>query len=52
MKFRQWLHEMWLANVDERIELHLDTINIKDYFDRYKWWLRREYRYQQKAKVI
>ena len=47
MTFRQWLHEMWLENCDERGAWHMDKITVQQYFQQYRWWLRREYRYQQ-----
>ena len=51
MSFRAWLQEMWMRHLDE-----LDSIgqrcdyDIRQYFNRYKYWLRREYRHQQGEK--
>lgn len=47
MTFRQWLQEMWMTHKDE-----LDSIgqsldyDLKDYFNKYKYWLKREYKHQ------
>lgn len=48
MDFRTWLQEMWMRHKDELDSLG-QTIdyNMADYFNRYKYWLKREYRYQQ-----
>lgn len=45
-KFRQWVTEIWRDNCDERLVHHEQLYNIKEYWDKYKWWLRREYRYK------
>lgn len=47
MTFRQWLHAMWLENCEERGAWNMDKLTVKQYFQQYRWWLRREYRYQQ-----
>jgi hypothetical protein len=50
MTFRHWLHEKWLEHQDE-LESYGQTLSydLKEYFARYKYWLKREYRYQQGA---
>jgi hypothetical protein len=49
MSFRAWLKEMWYNHVDELMSLGMlpPRYNLKDYFQRYRWWLKREYRHQQ-----
>ena len=49
MNFRQWLQEMWYEHQTEILGMG-QTIDYtaKDYFARYRWWLRREYRHQVK----
>jgi hypothetical protein len=49
MMFRQWLHEMWLQHCEEfEGWFHRQPdYDLKDYFQRYRWWLKREYRHQQ-----
>jgi predicted deacetylase len=50
MTFREWLNKMYgeymLELEYENAPSRLDT---KEYFRRYKWWLRREYRKSQKG---
>jgi len=50
--FRHWVHQMWLENCDER-QLYGDgsRLDTKEYFNKFKWFLRREYRYQKEKHV-
>jgi hypothetical protein len=48
MGFRQWLIEKWAEHCTEH-EAWCRTMpnyTSRDYFNKYKWWLRREYRHQ------
>ena len=49
MKFRHWLGEMWMQHKDE-MALHKQTLDydLPTYFNRYKYWLKREYRHHCK----
>ena len=53
MTFRMWLQAKWYEHIDELIELGMPppAYNISQYFNRYRWWLRREYRYQRNQHV-
>lgn len=46
MKFRQWCYEMWLAHCEEYEAWTGERVRYlsAEYFGRYKWWLRREFR--------
>jgi hypothetical protein len=47
--FRVWLQEIWMRHKDEYAEIG-QVVPEKDlaaYFQKYKYWLRREYRYQK-----
>jgi hypothetical protein len=49
--FAIWLNKMWH---DHRIEVLRETgvptdYNLQEYFVKYKWWLRREYKFQKKT---
>lgn len=46
--FRMWCQNLWQANSDERSEMGFDRITMQEYFKRYKYWLKREYRFQNK----
>ena len=47
MGFRHWLREKWYEHLEE-----LDTFgqkcdyDVKYYFNKYKYWLKRQYRYE------
>lgn len=46
MTFRYWLQQMWMQHKDELEQFGQQCdYDIKDYFGRYKYWLRREYRH-------
>jgi hypothetical protein len=51
MTFRAWLQEMWFQHKDE-MESYCQGLpySSKEYFVRYKYWLKREYRHQQGVK--
>ena len=48
MKFRQWVHEIWVKNCDEHIEYQQSPVTQEHYFRMYKYWLKREYRHQMR----
>jgi hypothetical protein len=46
--FRNWLRNIWLENCSEH-EAHRELpYTLQEYWAKYKWWLRREYRFQNK----
>ena len=47
MSFRLWCQEKWYEHVNE-LESYGQSVpyTAKDYFAKYKYWLKREYRYQ------
>jgi uncharacterized radical SAM superfamily Fe-S cluster-containing enzyme len=44
--FRSWLRQLWMENCRERDEFNDLPYTQSEYFQRYKHWLRREFRYQ------
>jgi hypothetical protein len=46
--FRRWIHELWLQNCDEHREVKELPYTQEQYFQMYKYWLKREYRHQTK----
>jgi hypothetical protein len=46
--FRTWLDEQWRQNCDEHDGWGQGRYTLAEYFAQYKWWLRREYRFQTK----
>ena len=49
-KFRRWVEEIWRDNCEERLTYGQDPATIKQYWDTYKYWLKREYKFQQGKK--
>lgn len=52
MDFRTWLIQMW---EEHKLEVEswqgrLPCYNAAEYFQKYKWWLKREYKYQMSWK--
>lgn len=47
MRFRQWVHELWLANCDEYMEASQLPYTKEQYFAKWKYWLKREYKHQR-----
>ena len=49
MTFRFWIQEMWMQHKDEYMELNLVILesDAQEYFRKYKYWLKREYKHQK-----
>ena len=49
--FRSWLQLKWIEHLDEYDNWNLPKpkYSSTNYFQTYKWWLKREYRHQQKS---
>lgn len=47
--FRKWLQEMYYENCDEHEMFNLKRYSLGEYFQKYKYWLKREFRHQQRV---
>ena len=45
--FRNWLHNLWVENCEEHYQDNVPPYTQQEYFEKYKWWLKREYKYQR-----
>ena len=45
--FRLWLIKIWTDNREEHQDYNEPVLSQKDYFNRYKYWLKREFKHQQ-----
>ena len=45
-EFRNWLRQIWQENCRERDEFGEPSLPMQAYFQRYKYWLKREFRFQ------
>jgi hypothetical protein len=50
--FRDWIKNIWNEHCEECSAWRETPLSEKDYFSRYKWWLRREYRHQNSDQFI
>lgn len=48
--FRHWVHEIWMENREERLLYGEEPATIAQYWERYKYWLKREYKHQRDKK--
>jgi hypothetical protein len=46
--FRVWIYNIWMDNREERLTFNETPVTIKEYWNNYKWWIKREYRHQSK----
>jgi hypothetical protein len=46
--FRLWVQRIWMDNCDERLTVGQDPVTISQYWNTYKYWLKREYKHQQR----
>jgi hypothetical protein len=46
MSFRSWCYNMWMDHCDEVYTWSGERVKYfsAEYFNKYKWWLRREFR--------
>lgn len=47
--FREWVRNIWLDNCSERDIFNEPKFDMSEYFQKYKYWLKREYKYQHKG---
>lgn len=45
--FRLWVQNLWYENCDEHYAHKEPSYSIQEYFQKFKYWLKREYRHQQ-----
>jgi hypothetical protein len=46
-EFRTWVENIWRENCQERFVWNEVQLPVDQYFARYKYWLKREFRYQR-----
>ncbi len=49
--FRLWVQRLWIDNCEERLIYGQDPATMKQYWDAYKWWIKREYKHQRLKNV-
>lgn len=49
--FRNWVQNLWMDNCEERLIYKQDPVTMQQYWNTYKWWIKREYRHRNQQKV-
>lgn len=44
--FRTWVRELWYENCEEHFEINEPRYTHEEYFQKFKWWLKREYKHK------
>jgi hypothetical protein len=47
-RFRLWVQRIWYENCEEHRQVNEPLYTHEEYWAKYKYWLKREYRYQQR----
>jgi hypothetical protein len=47
-KFKLWLQRIWFDYRQEHDEFHEPSLDIKEYFNTYKYWLKQKFREEYK----
>ena len=50
--FRMWVHNLWIENAEERLVYKENPVTIQQYWNTYKWWIKREYRRKHLQKAF
>jgi hypothetical protein len=45
--FRMWVNNLYFQNCEEHLTYKEPGYTLSEYWNKYKWWLRREFRHQQ-----
>lgn len=51
-KFRLWLNNIWFDNCAEHRDLGELPYTMQEYFQKYKYWLKREFRHQERREEL
>ena len=50
--FRLWVQQVWFENCEEHLTYGEDPYKLQEYWQKYKWWLKREYQHRRKKNVV
>ena len=50
--FRVWLQNLWYENCEEQRQCKELPYSMQEYFQKYRFWLKREYKFQQRKEQI
>lgn len=49
--FRLWVQRLWIENREERLTYGEEPATLICYWTAHKWWIRHEYRLQERKNV-
>jgi hypothetical protein len=49
--FRLWVQNLWIENCEERLVYQQDPVTQQQYWNTYKWWIKREYQHKHLQKA-
>ncbi len=50
--FRLWVQRLWIQNSEEHLTYGEQPYKIQEYWNRYKWWIKREYQHQKEKNAV
>jgi len=50
-EFRVWVNNFYVRNREERLTYRQKPYTMNEYLSKFKWWLRSQYREQQKKEL-
>ena len=50
--FRLWVQRIWFEYKDECSLYKEEAVNIEQYWSKYKYWLKREYKHQKTLESV
>lgn len=45
--FRMWVQNIWIQNCEEHLTYGEEPYKMREYWNKYKYWLKREYQHQR-----
>jgi hypothetical protein len=46
------MQELWFENTEERQLFGDHPLSKQEYFQKFRWWLKREYRHQKRSALV
>jgi hypothetical protein len=47
-QFRNWVHSLWVENCEEHSQFGELPYRSQEYWEKYKYWLKREFKHRNK----
>ena len=50
-RFRLWVQRLWAENCEEHLTFGEQPYKMQEYWKKYKWWIKREYKHNKAQHV-